>query len=339
MAKLNRRIFLAAPLSMVAAGGLVACGRQNNGSQGSAAISGDDFKRIELRDGRVLAYSEYGSPDGQPIIYFHGAPSSRLEERPDPADLASLGLRIIASDRPGIGRSDPKPGRRLIELADDIVELTAQLGIHDFAVMGASAGGPYALACAAQLPTRVRAVGLNGSVAPIDAPEMTEAMGGQELMSWRLAHYAPWALEIMFRAMSKATERPGDSWIDSAAKSFPEPDRSLFKRPEYRASFAAAFKEAFRQGPQGPVQDIGLVARPWRFDLTSIKTPVVLWQGGHDGNIPFAAGHYLKSKLANCRATFKANEGHLSLGLNFHREILADLMLAASTSSTTGSRA
>ena len=35
-------------------------------------------QQIKLRDGRLLGYAEFGDPDGKPILYFHGAYSSRL---------------------------------------------------------------------------------------------------------------------------------------------------------------------------------------------------------------------------------------------------------------------
>jgi pimeloyl-ACP methyl ester carboxylesterase len=31
---------------------------------------------MKLSDGRTLGYAEYGRPDGTPILYFHGTPSS-----------------------------------------------------------------------------------------------------------------------------------------------------------------------------------------------------------------------------------------------------------------------
>jgi pimeloyl-ACP methyl ester carboxylesterase len=34
---------------------------------------------LTLPDGRKVAYAEFGQPDGYPVLYFHGSPSSRLE--------------------------------------------------------------------------------------------------------------------------------------------------------------------------------------------------------------------------------------------------------------------
>jgi pimeloyl-ACP methyl ester carboxylesterase len=68
-----------------------------------------------------------------------------------------------------------------------------------------------------------------------------------------------------------------------------------------------------------------LIARPGAFDLASVHVPVLLWQGEQDRNVPAAHGRYLLRALPNCRATFYPDEGHLSLFVNRHREILSAL--------------
>ena len=42
-------------------------------------MSGADYGEIRMRDGRALAYAEYGNAIGQPVIHCHGTPSSRVE--------------------------------------------------------------------------------------------------------------------------------------------------------------------------------------------------------------------------------------------------------------------
>ena len=41
-------------------------------------MAGDTHK-LRLRDGRDLAYCEFGAADGHPVFYAHGSPGSRLE--------------------------------------------------------------------------------------------------------------------------------------------------------------------------------------------------------------------------------------------------------------------
>src|SRR6185503_12550356 len=151
-----------------------------------------ECREIKLRDGRTLAYAEYGSPRGQPIIHCHGTPSSRVEGELtfSGTTAAELGVRIIVPDRPGMGRSDFQPGRRIVDWPNDVLELAAALGLDTFAVLGSSGGAPYAAACGALIPSRIRVVGLLGGLAPADAPGVLASMVGPMRMMFRLARFA-----------------------------------------------------------------------------------------------------------------------------------------------------
>ncbi len=100
-------------------------------------------RRIKLRDGRALGYAEFGSPEGEPVFYFHGFPNSRVDWLiSDPDDAAgALNTRIIAPDRPGYGLSDYQRGRKLLDWPQDVLELANALQIDKFAVLGISGGG------------------------------------------------------------------------------------------------------------------------------------------------------------------------------------------------------
>ena len=293
-------------------------------------MSAADYRELRLRDGRMLAYAEYGRPDGQPIIYCHGSPSSRVEGDLflEPATLADLGLRVIVPDRPGMGRSDFQPGRRIVDWPSDVEQIADALHLDSFAVLGESGGSPYAAACAALIPKRVKALGLIGCLAPPDVPGTVAALAAPLRVMFRLARFAPRLLRGLFtmnvRMMDKSGERAGDRM----AASFPEPDRTLLKRPEIRDGFMDCFREACRQGPKGPAWDVGLLARPWGFDLSTIAVPSRLWHGEHDGNVPVMHGRYLASAIPNCRATFYPDDAHLSVPLNHYREILGSFVAA-----------
>lgn len=120
----------------------------------------DDRGRVVLADGRSLGYAEFGDRDGSPVVDCHGFPGSRLEARLTDAAALGLGLRIVAPDRPGYGRSDYQPHRCLADWPRDVVALADALGSSRFAVLGVSGEGPYALACAGRLQARVSRVGI-----------------------------------------------------------------------------------------------------------------------------------------------------------------------------------
>jgi pimeloyl-ACP methyl ester carboxylesterase len=82
---------------------------------------------IELRDGRRLAYAEWGDARGTPVLFFHGNPGSRFC-CPDEALTASAGVRLVTIDRPGVGRSDVLPRRTFADWPSDVAEFADALG-------------------------------------------------------------------------------------------------------------------------------------------------------------------------------------------------------------------
>jgi pimeloyl-ACP methyl ester carboxylesterase len=280
---------------------------------------------IKLRDGRTLAYAQYGDPRGRPIIHCHGTPSSRVEgELTFSGNVAAeLGLRIVVPDRPGIGGSDLKPGRQIIDWPDDVLELADALQFGTFAVLGASGGGPYAAVCGARIPTRVRMIGLLGAVAPLEAPGAFTAMSAPLRFMLRVARFSPALLRSLFRLNLRAIQSGGTRAGERMAASFPEPDRSLMQQhAEVRDGFTACFIGACRNGTRGAALDLVLMAGAWGFDLTTIKVPAYLWHGERDRNVPATHGRYLAGAIPGCRATFYPDEAHLSLPRNRQREIL-----------------
>lgn len=294
-------------------------------------MSDTGCREVRLRDGRTLAFAEHGSAAGAPVVYCHGVPSARVEADliVNAATAVSLGLRIIVPDRPGMGYSDGKPDRRIVDWPDDVLDLANALRLDSFAVLGSSGGAPYAAACAVRLPNRVRVVGLLGGVAPTDAPGVMAALSAPLRMTLRLARFAPTLLRGLFRLQLRALRRGRAAASERMSSWAPEPDRTLLQRAEIRDGFMACFEEACRQGPGGPVADLALIARPWGFDLADVKVPALLWHGERDRNVPVAAGRYLAGAIPQCRATFYPDDAHLSVPLNHQHEIFGALAAAA----------
>lgn len=175
--------------------------------------------QISLGDGRMLAYSEYGDPEGQPILYFHGSPSSRLEAGLlEPAAMRPK-ARIIAPDRPGFGRSEFKPGRKLEDWPEDVIELANALELDHFAILGVSGGGPYVAICALKIPQRLGTVGIVSSLCPADAPGVVDSMRRQNRQLLQFGRGAPWLVRILFWLTAQAMKHnPDRSFAKMAAE-------------------------------------------------------------------------------------------------------------------------
>ena len=287
-------------------------------------------RRVTLRDGRSLAYVEYGSPTGVPIIHCHGVPSSRAEGAlvVDAAVMTALGIRMIVPDRPGVGLSDPQPNRRIVDWPDDVRALASHLNLQRFVVVGSSGGAPFALACGVALPEHVCAVGIIGGMAPADVPGVLSHFSPPLRAMLRLSRVAPLLLRGLFRLNLRALRNGGARAGARMAAMAPEPDRTLFQQAQIQRGFTECFAEACVRGTRGPTNDVALIARPWEFDVASIRVPVLLWHGERDRNVPVECGRYLAALIPQCRATFYPDDAHLSVPLRHQEEIYAALLAA-----------
>jgi pimeloyl-ACP methyl ester carboxylesterase len=233
---------------------------------------------IQLSDGRRLAYAEYGEPDGAPVFLFHGLPGSRLSWGLLPDQPFPPGLRIVAPDRPGYGRSDPKLGRSLLDWADDVTALADALEIERFAVVGVSGGGPGALACAWKLRQRLTSVGVVACAAPTDAPGVFEGMSKTNRFFMKLAWQLPWLSTLNVRLLASVIRRNPARYINSMKFKVHDMDKAILARPDIQKMLAKDFAEALRGGAEGMVGDMSANhGCPWGFPLDEIKMKVLFW--------------------------------------------------------------
>ena len=94
------------------------------------------------------------------------AADSRLSARLFAPAASELALRLVAPDRPGIGRTEPRGLRWLADWVEDAELVLDAVAAGPAALLGVSAGGPFAAACAARLPGHVRSLTL---IAPLGA--------------------------------------------------------------------------------------------------------------------------------------------------------------------------
>ena len=292
-------------------------------SEQNSDLSTEPFSTVVLRGGRTISYLEVGNVDGFPIFHFHGLGSSRLEVRLVGQEAADFGIRLIGLDRPGVGRSDPKPGAKLLDWPDDVAAVADVLGLERFAIEGISAGGPYALACAYKIPQRLTACGLVSTVVPSDLFQK----GAPTWMStvWSTAEHFPKALRFHLRLALpdsvpnvQAVERRLlriSSWLA-------EPDRRLLRISEFRTALARAIVEGRRQGSRTQREEAVTELLPWGFPIeeTTFEN-IFLWHGGQDRVIPGGPARLLAQALPHCRATYYPDEGHFSVLVNHAEEI------------------
>lgn len=255
---------------------------------------------VTLPDGRTLAYAVAGPPDGTPVLVHHGTPGSRLFAALLSGAAHDVGVRLVAPDRPGYGRSGPPPtGWTWDDWRADCEELLAAVATGGAGTLGFSGGGPFALAAAAG--DRIdRAALVSTAVPPVDNHLTTLAR-------------VPVALRAVFRLAEVVARLSGPGAVVGQYT-----DRDVDDRDA--AAVAADFHEALRRSARAPARENRLfAARP--VDLPDRSTPVRAWHGSHDGNAPLDAVRALVDRLDGRLERHDAD--HLGTLLDCRRDALS----------------
>jgi pimeloyl-ACP methyl ester carboxylesterase len=269
----------------------------------------------QLADGRRIGFCEYGTADGEPILWFHGTPGGSRQIAPVGRRAAgAMGIRLIALDRPGIGASTAHVYRNVLGWADDVESILDGLGIDRYAVVALSGGGPYALACAARHPRRLTGAAILGGVAPTVGPDR---IGGglvgvlrstaPLLMATRVP--AGRALHLFVRA-----SRPVSGQVFELFKAIsPEGDQRVFSDPDMKAMFIEDILVGTRNQAVAPILDLVQFSRDWGFRLGDITIPVRLWQGDADHIVPVEHARHLAARLPDSQLRIRLAESHLGV--------------------------
>jgi pimeloyl-ACP methyl ester carboxylesterase len=279
-------------------------------------------------DGRVVAVDDVGDPAGAPVLYLHGTPDSRLSRHPDDALTARAGVRLLAVDRPGIGRSPSHPGRTLGSVADDLVAVLDAVGVDRAAVLAWSAGAPFAGALVARHPGRVAAVGLVAPLVPItayaDAAVSAAAGPGRQLFAEMAAEMAPEvvAAEVApYLLPDPAT--PEAVAEQMAAEADPARADEVAGLAGGGAHLVAAAVEAVALGRDGLVQEVATQAAVPDVGLGPAPVPATVWSGAVDEVSPPAFGRWWAEVLGGDHVIVPA-AGH-ALALPRWTEVLGRL--------------
>ena len=269
---------------------------------------------VRLPCGRRLAHANLGAADGRPVLYFHGWPSSRLEAVLLHEAALKSRVRLIAVDRPGIGRSDPAPGRTLLDWPKDIALLADALGLDRFGIVAWSGGAPSAMACAFEMAQRLTAIISVGGAGPVDWPGATHHLSRAERHAARRASNGqqPAFMLRLWLRLAGATAKclPGLA-LRGLSGGLCSSDKELLARPAIAEQLIASFREALRPGAAGLTEDLAISLGNWDFDLPALRCPIHVWHGSEDWAVDHAFGQHYAASVPEVSFRSFAGEGHL----------------------------
>jgi pimeloyl-ACP methyl ester carboxylesterase len=292
---------------------------------GGQSVPVGDLRVFELADSRDLAWREFGATDGALVVALHGSPGSHSNFAPVGAVAAREGVRLIALDRPGYGHSTFDPGRTYERSAADIAELADHLDLEAFGVLGWSSGGPNAASCARYLGSRVSGCAIVSGPAPPEAQVSTEGTRRVNRVAKRFEVLAPALMSPLFQAALRRGRRSPEKSLAWMQRHLPACDARVIERDAVRAHWVADIaRPVSSTAGRAAVQDIGMEARPWGFDLGEIECPVHVWHGDADDTVTVANGTYQATAIPRATLHEIRGEGHWLVYEHF-AEILGSL--------------
>ena len=256
---------------------------------------------LTLADGRALHCYDSGEAGGLTVFWHHGSPNTGMPPEPLFPAAAERGHPLDLLRPARVHELDGRPDRDKASAAADTAAVADALGVGEFAVLGHSGGGPYALACGALLPGRVLAVAEGSGLAPF----------GADGLDWFAGMTATGAAEIRAAAEGReALERYLASHEFDMEQFTPADQAALLGDWAWMARIAGL---AIEGGPGGYIDDELSDVRPWGFEPGQVTVPVLVFHGERDRMVPSAHGAWLAARCPDAELWLRPDDGHVSV--------------------------
>lgn len=286
-------------------------------SQPTASSREDHPHVVPTGDEGRVAYAEYGSTDGDPVVFFHGTPGSRRLGALLETAASRSGVRVLAPDRPGFGRSSPLPDRSVRDVADVVTTVLDDADAETAGLVAFSGGAPYALGTAVSYPDRVARVDIVSGTTP---PSVSAETPGLQRLLAALATNVPTVLCGLLRGQGWIAERLDPSFVvaqyTTSDNEEPVPDAAA-------DVVKADFLEAIAVNRSGAAAELRDAATEWGLTLGEIDADVMLWHGDDDTNVPVGDVRRLERQIPTAELTVLEDADHLGALLRGVPELLS----------------
>jgi pimeloyl-ACP methyl ester carboxylesterase len=283
----------------------------SSGNMGSVAVA----QEVPGPDGRSLAVEISGAPPGKHVVFLlHGTPGTLSGPRPRGIFLHRLGIRLISYNRPGYPGSDRKVDRTVADAAADVKAIAKYFGIKEFSVIGRSGGAPHALACAAdsELRDRIKCVAALSSLAPYDADNLDwfDGMAESNRRAYTDVVFNRHALEDTLNQHAGQVRNNSQGLLDTLWPELVGSDKEVVGDIALRRIIAQTHAEAVKHSIEGWIDDVVALGQCWKFRLSDISMPVLLWHGGDDVFSPVSHTMWLAKRIKAAELELRPELAH-----------------------------
>lgn len=284
-------------------------------SQSTRIEIGDDTD-VSLGDGHRMACREYGDADGVPVLFLHGIPGSRLLGALFDDEAESAGVRLLAFDRPGFGRSPPWQDPAIRDPGELVTVVLDEFDIESAELIAFSGSSRHAVAAATGQESRLSSVDIVSGATP---PSVSEETPGLQRVFFEIATTAPVVLRGLFRAQTWLAGRLDPSFVVSQFTTG-DPEGAI---PDDTARIVRAdFLEALNNSRRGTVTEFRETGTEWDVNFDAIDTEIKLWHGDNDTNVPIGDARRFAATASPIELKVIEETDHLQTLLRSVPEIL-----------------
>jgi len=280
--------------------------------------------RLRLPDGRWMAWSDSGDPQGWPVVFCHAFLNAQHDRPSDDCVLTGLGLRLLIPDRPGCGDSDPHPQGQIDDWPKDIAQLLAHLKIDKFSVLSWQMGAPYAMALSRHFVGRLRALLLVAPIIPLREVTDLRFYSRKNRLLLMVALFTPSLLPTLTRTLIKSVRKDVFAFIQAFLTAVPISERALFSNNLYRSQRAKILLKEVQRDPQVIAHESIQALCAWSLHMPAPTMPLKIWHGDVDPEIHWEAAQVLSKALGGVPIHLVPGAGHHLIWCHW-QSILQDL--------------
>lgn len=303
----------------------------------SASLVAVDLQGATLHKGRhgVVGLHAFGPTDGMPVLFLHGALFG-IAALPGMREAAqTLGLRILAPERPGFGHTLLRDGEDLVGLATwQALDILDNLSLSRVVVLAHDIGTRFAARLARDAPDRVAAVIAAPATPPMQTWAQTADMPTRHRVNAWAAQHLPALMDKIVALGLAQIARSGVEVIPRLVFDGCDFDQAILRRPVAGPVLQEAFHMAWAQRGAGFRADMRLTNENWLDEAPHITAPFLCVHGAESRTVSRNAVETLARTLPKGRFRLVEGAGH-SLPVS-HPALILRAALAAGQAAGLG---
>ncbi len=260
---------------------------------------------IKDRDGRDIAFTWMGDPNGRPVLFCHGVATGYLLPSHNIRSLEERGIKAYCISRPCFGDTSPSLRRDFAQAAsDDIATLASHLKVTRWIALGLGSGVIPIFRAALSPGSSIAGIVASSTYLPFSSEETLNYLPAARRVSVQFARRSKMLSELAAMVAYRMMRVRGPEFIWQTMYGSCIADQEAARNPDYRALIRTAISFMTAQKHRVFANELRMLSDDWDDDFTQCPVPVHFLHGVEDPAIPI---DWVRSKVSGI-STMKLTE-------------------------------